>query len=262
MQLSKRLQTVADTVTKGNSVADIGCDHAYIAIYLIEEAIAPKVIAMDINKGPLQRAEENIRAKRYEKNIETRLSDGLEKLNKSEVDTILMAGIGGALMIRILEDGDEVLLGSKELVLSPQSEINQVRKYLHKKNFAIVEEKMLLDEGKYYVVMKAAKIVFRDEIHNQEVQKVENLKEEYQKNEFQKEEYLVNEYQKEVFYQYGKLLLERKEPVLWDFLKREEKLNLEIIDKLKESPSQRSDVRMAEIEDSLSIINEAFSYYK
>ncbi len=222
MQLSKRLQTVADTVTKGNSVADIGCDHAYIAIYLIEKAIAPKVIAMDINKGPLQRADENIKARGYVNRIETRLSDGLDKLNLGEVDTVLMA--------RILEEGKKVLESVKELVLSPQSEINQVRKYLHDNHFAIMEEKMVLDEGKYYVIIRAAKTS-------------------------QKEEY-----ERQVFYQYGKLLLERKEPVLLDYLKREERLNLEIVDKLKESPGQRSDTRLMEVEETLKLIREAFSY--
>lgn len=232
MQLSKRLQTVADTVTKGNLVADIGCDHAYIAIYLIEEAIAPKVIAMDINKGPLKRADENIRAKGYENSIETRLSNGLEKLSKEEVDTVLMAGIGGALMIRILAEGQEVLESTKELVLSPQSEINQVRKYLHKNQFTIVDEKMVLEEGKYYVVIKAAKAPEKEE------------------------------YDREVFYQYGKLLLERREPILLDYLNREEKLNLDIVDKLKESPGPRSDTRLMEVENTLHIIKEAFSYFK
>lgn len=232
MQLSKRLQTVADTVTKGNSVADIGCDHAYIAIYLIEEAIAPKVIAMDINKGPLQRADENIRAKGYENRIETRLSDGLDKLSKDEVETVLMAGIGGALMIRILEEGKEVLEGVNELVLSPQSEINLVRKHLHDNNFAITEEKMIMDEGKYYVVIKAISTS-------------------------QKEEY-----EKQVFYQYGKILLESKETVLLEYLKREERLQLEIVDKLKESTGQRSDTRLMEVENTLNIIKEAFSYFE
>lgn len=232
MQLSKRLQTVADTVTKGNSVADIGCDHAYIAIYLIEEAIAPKVIAMDINKGPLQRADENIRAKGYENRIQTRLSDGLDKLSKDEVETVLMAGIGGALMIRILEEGKEVLEGVNELVLSPQSEINLVRKHLHDNNFAITEEKMIMDEGKYYVVIKAISTS-------------------------QKEEY-----KKQVFYQYGKILLESKETVLLEYLKREERLQLEIVDKLKESTGQRSDTRLMEVENTLNIIKEAFSYFE
>lgn len=231
MQLSKRLQTVADTVTRGNTVADVGCDHAYIAIYLIEEAIAPRVIAMDINKGPLKRATENIRLQGYENHIETRLSDGLEKLNKEEADTVLMAGIGGLLMIRILDLGREVLKYSKELVLSPQSEINLVRKYLHENLYTIKEEKMVLEEGKYYVVMKAFPVSEQEK------------------------------YEKEVYYQYGKLLLENKDPFLREYLLRERRLHLEIVEKLKESPGKRTDARLMEISDNLEIIEEAFSYF-
>lgn len=230
MQLSKRLQAVADTVTRGNTVVDVGCDHAYIAIYLIKEAIAPRVIAMDINKGPLKRANENIKAQGYENCIETRLSDGLEKLDKEEADTVLMAGIGGVLMIRILEQGKEVLKYSKELVLSPQSEINLVRKYLHENLYAIKEEKMVLDEGKYYVVIRALPVSEQER------------------------------YEKEVYYQYGKILLENKEPYLLEYLQRERRLHLEIVEKLKESPGIRTDVRLKEINNNIAMIEEAFSY--
>jgi len=69
------------------------------------------------------------------------------------------------------------------------------------------------------------------------------------------------EYEKEVFYQYGKLLLESKAPVLWDYLIREERLNLDIIEKLKETPGRRSGARLMEIENTLKIIKEAFSYF-
>lgn len=75
MQLSKRLQAVTEMVTNGNKVADVGCDHAYTSIYLIERKIAPSVIAMDVNKGPLKIAAANIAAYRKTEYIETRLSD-------------------------------------------------------------------------------------------------------------------------------------------------------------------------------------------
>lgn len=231
MQLSKRLQTVADTVTKGNAVADVGCDHAYIAIYLIEKAIATKVIAMDINKGPLEKAKYNIKAKGLEDRIETRLSDGLDKLQQGEVDTILMAGMGGALMIRILENGREVRKGCKELVLSPQSEIDLVRKYLHDNLYAIKEEKMVLDEGKFYIIMRAIPV---------------NEKESYDN---------------EVFYQYGKLLLERKEPILKEYLQREQRIHKDILEKLKAVPGERSVCRLKEVENAIRMIEEAFSYF-
>ena len=79
MELSKRLQAVADLVTEGASVADIGTDHGYIPIYLIEHNIAGKVIALDINRGPLERARMHVVGHGLKGKIETRLSDGLEK---------------------------------------------------------------------------------------------------------------------------------------------------------------------------------------
>jgi len=123
MQLSKRLQAVADSVTRDNRVADVGCDHAYISIYLIQQHIAPHVIAMDINKGPLERGRKNIERLGFSSHIETRLSDGLHELNPGEADTILIAGMGGALTVRILEEGLTTVKKCKELVLGPQSEL-------------------------------------------------------------------------------------------------------------------------------------------
>ena len=157
MQLSNRLQSLTDLVTRGNRVADIGCDHAYVSIYLMEQGIASHVIAMDINKGPLERAKENIRKYGFCDKIETRLSNGAEKLEVGEVDTIFIAGMGGALIRNILSAREEVIASCKELILSPQSEIHLVRMYLKEIGFHIVKENMLIEDGKYYVMIRAVK---------------------------------------------------------------------------------------------------------
>ena len=83
--LSKRLLTAVGMITKGNIVADVGCDHAYTSIYLCKENIAPKVIAMDVNRGPLARAKEHVEEAGLIDSISLRLSDGLEKLSPNEV---------------------------------------------------------------------------------------------------------------------------------------------------------------------------------
>lgn len=230
MQLSRRLKAVADSVTNGNRVADVGCDHAYISIYLVENDIAPYVIAMDVNKGPLSRAKENIKRKSYEDRIETRLSDGLEKMIPEEADTVLLAGMGGILMIKILEEGKEVVSSAKELVLQPQSEIPLVRKYIHSIGYEIKEEQILIDEGKYYVVIKAIK---EDNIEN---------------------------YEKEVFYQYGKLLLEEGSTLLLEFLENEKRIRIEVMKSLKENPSEKSLKRLQEILTEVMYIDEAIAY--
>ncbi len=184
MQLSQRLKAVADTVTIGNRVADVGCDHAYISIYLIKNDIAPKVIAMDVNKGPLKKAAENINNHSYSSRIHTRLSDGLHQLEPGEADTILIAGMGGALMIKILEEGPKAVHKSTELILQPQSEIFLVRKFLHQIGFGIKKEQMIKEDGKYYFIIKAVSG------NDNEI------------------------YDQEVFYQYGTLSLEQREPLM------------------------------------------------
>ena len=154
MALSKRLQHVADMVSSGGVVADIGCDHGFTSIYLVKHQKVKSAIAMDINKGPLERAKEHVNLSGFEGQIDIRLSDGLEKLSIGEADTILISGMGGALIKNILFRHKEIVIHSKELVLSPQSEIFLVRKALHELGFQIQKEEMVFEQGKFYVIMR------------------------------------------------------------------------------------------------------------
>ena len=216
MELSKRLYAVAGLVTEGASVADIGTDHGYVPIYLIKNKIASKVIAMDINKGPLERAKMHIIGHGLKGQIETRLSDGLKKVNPGEVDGMIAAGMGGALVIIILEESKAVVDTLEFLILQPQSEISKVRKYLNKNGLVIIEEDMVEEEGKYYPMMKV--------IHGQP------------------EEY------KEYEYIYGKKLLEKKHPVLEKFLLREKYIQESIVEQLsKHIGSESAEQRTREI---------------
>lgn len=154
MVLSERLKTVSMLVTEGNRLADIGTDHAFVPIFLVEKGRIPGAVAMDVREGPLMRARENIRQHGLEDRIETRLSDGLEALGVGEADTVLIAGMGGALTVRILERRKKLRYEVKELVLQPQSETGTVRRFLESAGFRIVQEKMVLEDGKYYPMMR------------------------------------------------------------------------------------------------------------
>ena len=145
MQLSKRMQAIADMVTEGNVVADIGTDHSYIPIYLVENKIVPRALAMDINKGPLERAENHIKEHGLEDYIQVRLSPGLEKLNESDADTIIIAGMGGLLTVEILSEGFSKLKSFKEIILQPQSDIENVRRFMNLNNFEFVQEEIVKD---------------------------------------------------------------------------------------------------------------------
>ncbi len=155
IQLSKRMDRLAGLVTAGNRLADVGTDHGYIPIALVQSGKIPSAIAMDINQGPLDRARDHIREQHLDTYITTRLSDGLTFLQDGEADTVLIAGMGGALTVHILEGGAHCLASVKELILQPQSEIWLVREWLCEHGYKITDEDIVLDEGKYYPMMRA-----------------------------------------------------------------------------------------------------------
>ncbi|MBP3872375.1 MAG: SAM-dependent methyltransferase [Lachnospiraceae bacterium] len=154
MVLSDRLMAVSMMVTEGHRLADIGTDHAFVPIFLAESGRIPCAIAMDVNTGPLERARANIISHALEDRIHTRLSDGLSALGSDEADTVLIAGMGGGLCVRILGMRDNLCHEVKELVLQPQSEIEAVRRYLERSGWMITNERIVFEDGKYYTVMR------------------------------------------------------------------------------------------------------------
>ena len=192
MKLSKRLELVASFVPEGDRIADVGTDHGYIPIHLVETGLCPGAIAMDVGEGPLKRARDHIRARGLEDKIETRLCDGLSGLGPGDVDTVVIAGMGGELLLRILEEGRHVWESIGHFVLSPQSDVEKVRRYLEAEGFLLLEEAMVLDEGKYYTVFLAGR---------------------------GKEE--TGTYKRQSWYLYGKKLIEGKDQVLRSFLEKE-----------------------------------------
>lgn len=159
--LSERMLSVAGMVTEGNRVADIGCDHGFVSIYLVQNHTAPAVLAMDINDGPLLRAKEHVDSCGLSAYITVRKSDGARQLQwtedgkRTEADTVIIAGMGGRLIIRILAESMEKLLTVSELILQPQSEISLVRSFLEEHKFQLITEDMIYEEEKYYQVLKA-----------------------------------------------------------------------------------------------------------
>lgn len=152
--LSERLVRIAAQVQPGHTLADVGCDHAYLPILLVKDARMKHAIAMDINEGPLLRAKEHIAGEALGDYIETRLSDGLEKLKPHEADAVIIAGMGGNLMIDILIRGMDVVRTLDQLILEPQSELAAVRRFLREQNFCVEQEDLVLEDGKYYPILR------------------------------------------------------------------------------------------------------------
>lgn len=227
VQLSNRLLAAAGMVTKGNIVADIGCDHAYTSIYLCQADIAPRVIAMDVNKGPLVGAKAHVEEAGLGAQIDIRLSDGLQKLLPGEADTVLLCGMGGLLMIKILSDYPAATASLKELILQPQSEVGEVRRFLHKQGYEITKEHMLKEDGKFYVMMRAVKST------------------------------KPQAYETECEYLYGKLLLEEKNEVLSEYLDREYRLRSDVLAALSGQETENAKARKETLRQEFTLIEEA-----
>lgn len=154
VKLSKRLSRLADMA--GYPVlADVGTDHGYLPIFLLQAGKIEKAFAMDIKEGPLLAAKEHIDACGLGEYITVRLSDGVAALEPQEADSILIAGMGGDVMLRILKEGESVVRTAKELILQPQSKIKDVREYLYREGYVIDREDMVFEDGKYYPMMHA-----------------------------------------------------------------------------------------------------------
>ena len=134
--IDKRIKAIKDFVQHGSIVADIGADHGYLAIELIKSGKVEKVIATEKNIGPFEALSKNISGF----NIEARLGDGLKVLSAGEVDTICIAGMGGALIQKILDDSPEVVQGAHQLILQPMNAVNKIRSWLALNNWAVADE--------------------------------------------------------------------------------------------------------------------------
>ena len=154
LPISKRLLCCALMVTPGSRVADIGTDHGYLGIYLLQTGAARHVIACDLRKDPLENARRNAKLFGVDGAMEFRLSDGLEKILPDEVDTVVMAGMGGDLIQRILSQCPWRKREGLQFILQPQSAGNVLRRWLCEDGFEIQREEPVQDGHFLYTVME------------------------------------------------------------------------------------------------------------
>lgn len=195
MNISNRIKNIVDEI-QYKTLADIGTDHGYIPIYACKSLKIDKAIACDINKGPLLNAKINISNYNMSNYIETRLGSGLTPLNNGEVQTVTIAGMGGDLIIDILKASKDILPSLSQIIVQPQSSICKVREYMHSIGYKIFNENFIKEEDKYYTVVNCVK--------------------------GEEEAYSFAEYA------FGKVLIQKKEPLFIDFIK-EEKFKFEAI---------------------------------
>ena len=153
MKLSKRLMALVQLLPSDAVIADIGTDHGYLPIYAVENGLAQRAIAADVNQGPLKSAEENIRKYGLEAQIEVRLGNGLQVLAPQEVNCITIAGMGGVLMREILERSPEVLDTVETLILEPNKDADLIRLWGMEHGRRIADEDLVYEDGHFYAII-------------------------------------------------------------------------------------------------------------
>lgn len=153
--IDSRIKAVLNKVSSGSRVADIGADHGYLSIELIKSGRASKVIATEKNIGPFEALNKNIFGV---EGIEARLGDGLQVLSAGEVDTICIAGMGGALIVKILDDAPEVVQSARQLILQPMNGADKVREWLAENGWTIVDEDLAESAGIIYEIICASNV--------------------------------------------------------------------------------------------------------
>ena len=228
IELSLRMKTVADMVRPGGRVCDIGCDHAFVSIYLVANGISDRGIASDVRTGPCAIARDNIDRWGMNDKIDLRLGDGLGTIIPGEVDTIIIAGMGGILITDILEAGADVVDSATQLVLQPQSELEHVRRYVYEHGWSIAEEKMLVDAGKYYVVLNVD-VGSRDNSHTPEMD--------------------------EIYLKYGYYLIQSHSPVLRAYLEDRKRMVSSVVAGLENADTDNARKRAGELRHELDCID-------
>lgn len=282
INISERLKCVASLVNKGARVADIGTDHAYLPIYLVQNGISNKVYACDVRKEPLRRAKLHIDEYGLSDKITTQLCDGLKGINKGDVDTVTICGMGGKLMKNILKAGIDKLGDNTQLVLSAQSELRDFRKYLLETGIDIKSEHMLLEDGKYYFIFDCVyntqdeyylnvtniqqnniyeNAAAASDIHNNNIHNNDSHKEDYDKNNNDKKK--ITAYAEEEL-RYGRYLLDNKSEVLYEYLNKEltscNNIRNSLINNKEQSISIES--RIHAIDEDIDVINKALGRWK
>ncbi|MBQ3183598.1 MAG: SAM-dependent methyltransferase [Clostridia bacterium] len=152
-KLNKRLLCAASFVERGASVADIGCDHAYLPIYLIKENIARSVVACDINEGPCETARDNIRRQGLSDVIAVRCTDGLAGIEDFAPDDIVICGMGGDLIFRIVSESGYTKFKNPLLILQPMTKVSELRSSLLRAGYNIEREALVYDDRLYEVIV-------------------------------------------------------------------------------------------------------------
>lgn len=224
MDLSLRLKKIASMIDKCESIVDVGTDHAYVPIYLINNDVCNKAIASDINKGPVEKAKKNIKREGLEQRVDCRLGGGLTTVKPEEVNAAVIAGMGGNLIRDILEESMDVFKSLEYVILQPVQNVDVLREYIYDRGYALIDEELCKDEEKYYEIMKVK--------FNDSPKKIEPI-----------------------FYEISEILINKKHPMLKEYIYFKLDRYEKIVSNLKED-TVNSKNRKKELEEKVVKLRE------
>lgn len=211
-----RLNCIKNMVDKCKTVADIGTDHGYVAEMLLSENICKNIIASDLNEGPLKSAIKNLSKASLSSRCSFRLGNGLEVLKEKEAETIIIAGMGGDLISEIIENNKSIAMSADYLILQPMTAVNNLRKYLFNNGFKIVDEN-IVKEQHFYFIIKAKKG--------------------------------STEEQDNIYEEISKILLQKKEPLMVEYINKVLHTNEKIISSLEKTNKEEYNVKIEELKE-------------
>jgi len=203
MELSIRLKTIVNMIEKCDSAIDVGTDHGYVPIYLVQNGIIKSGIASDINRGPVEKAQNNVNLNKVGEQISCRLGSGLSTVSVGEAQIAIVAGMGGNLIRDILEADLAVVKGFKYMILQPVQNAEVLREYLYITGYDILDEEICKDDGKYYEIIKVK--------YNTKPKPMDNI-----------------------YYEISKILLDKKSPVMKEFIEYKLQKYSKVFDTLNE----------------------------
>ena len=221
MKLTDRLLKIASLVTEGKKVADIGTDHGYIPVYLLNQGKVPYAILADVNRGPLENARGEVRHNKLLDKVDLRLGSGIEVLEKGEVDEVIIAGMGGIFISELLEAKLEVAHSVDKLILQPMQAQNELRKYLLNNGFEILDEVLVKEDFRIYEII-IAKYTGKNTVVSDEI-----------------------------YYEVGTKLIENKDPLLNEFIDKKIYMYNSIIKKIEGKSSEGIEKKIKESKDSI-----------
>lgn len=210
-----RLETIKSIVNKCHTVADIGTDHGYVAEMLLNDKIAKRVIATDLNQGPLNRAIEYLTSINLSDKCDFRLGSGLTILKENEADAIIIAGMGGDLISDILHTSKSIATTAKQLVLQPMTAIDKLRKYLYDNGYKIIDEHISKEFHHYYFILNV--------------------------------EPGCEEIEDEIYYEISKHLIIKKDPIMFEYIAKLIDTNNKIIQNLEKNDSLKYKIKIDEL---------------